>query len=107
MQLTSGKCRRELATSLQRILAAVAGQPAGLPTEAAAVHPLRLPLCRARISRSAGPLATLAACLTAPGPIPVQGVAIVSQLLTNGTGPLYHEASHEISATSSTRRRGH
>jgi hypothetical protein len=69
--------------------------PAGLPSEAAAVHPPRLSLCRARISRSAGPFATLAGCLTAPGPIPVQGVAMLSQLLTNGTGPLYHEASHE------------
>ena len=64
-----------------------------MPSWANAVHPTRLPLCRARISRSAGPLATLAGHLTAPGPVPVQGVAMVSQLLSNGTCPLYHQAS--------------
>jgi hypothetical protein len=92
MQLTSGKSRRDLATSLQRILAAVREQPAVLGSRAAAVPPPRLPLCRVRISRSAVPLATLTDCLTAPGPVPVQGVAMVRRLLTNGTGPLYWEA---------------
>jgi hypothetical protein len=48
--------------------------------------------CRARISRSAGPLAKLAGSLAALGPVPVQGVAMVSQLLADGTGPLYQEA---------------
>ncbi len=95
MQLTSGKYRGELATGLQRILAAVAEQPAEKRSGVAAIPPPRLPLCRARISRSAGPLATLAGHLTAPGPIPVQGVAMVSQLLTNGTGPLYRQASSD------------
>jgi hypothetical protein len=89
MQLTSGKSRRNLATSLQRILAAVVEQPAMTPSRTAAIHPPHLPLCRARISHSAEPLATLAGYLTTPGPVPVQGVAMVSRLLTNGTGPLY------------------
>ncbi len=90
--LTSMKVRRELATSLRRILAA-----AGVPAEVTVItaRPPRLPLARARIHRSAGPLAALAACLAAPGPVPAQGVAKVSQLLTDGTGPLYRQASGE------------
>jgi len=89
MQLTSTKVRRDLATSVQRILAA-AGQPPAAPlAPAAAVRPARLPLSRARISGSAVPLATLAGALAAPGP--VQGVAMVSQLLADGTGPLYRQ----------------
>jgi hypothetical protein len=63
-----------------------------VPSPAAGVHPPRLPLCRARISRSAAPLATLAGCLASPGPVGVRGVAMVSQLLADGTGPLYREA---------------
>lgn len=93
MQLTSMKSRRDLATSLQCILA-VAGQlAAGAPSQAGTVRPLRVPLCRARISRSAGPLAALADSLAAPGPVSVQGTAMVSQLLADGTGSLYREAN--------------
>ena len=89
MHLTSVKVRRDLAASVQRILAA-AGHPAqATPAPAVAVHPPRLPLHRARISQSAVPLARLTGYLTAPGPVPVQGVAIISQLLADGTGPLY------------------
>jgi len=53
MQLTSMQVRRDLATSVQRVLA------------------------------------TLASSLAAAGPVTVQGVAIVSQLLADGAGPLY------------------
>jgi hypothetical protein len=89
MQLTSMKFRRDLATRAQRILAAAGQPPAGTPSSAVAVHPLRFPLHRARISQLAAPLAELASALAAPGPVPVQGVAIVSQLLADGAGPLY------------------
>lgn len=91
-QLTSMKVRRELATSLRRILTAV-GEPADVTVITA--RPPRLPLARARIRRLAGPLATLATCLAAPGPVPAQAVAMVSQLLTDGTGPLYRQASRD------------
>lgn len=37
----------------------------------------------------AEPLADLAGLLTAPGPVPAQGVAMMSRLLADGTGPLY------------------
>jgi len=92
MQLTSMKFRRDLVTSVQRILAAAGERPAVRRSQTAAIHPPRLPLCGARISQSAAPLARLAAYLAAPGPVPVRGVAMVSQLLADGTGPLYHEA---------------
>jgi hypothetical protein len=91
MQLTSTKVRRELATSVQRILVA-AGQPPGTMLAPAAVRPARIPLSRARISQSAEPLAHLADRLAAPGPVPVQGVAMISRLLADGTGALYREA---------------
>ena len=90
--LTSTKARRDLATSVQRILAA-AGQPrAAPPAPAAAIRPARLPVSRARITQSAVPLAHLARALAAPGPVPVQAVAMVSHLLADGTGPLYRQA---------------
>ena len=92
MQLTSMNFRRDLATSVQRILAAAGESATVLPSAAGAVPPPRLPLCRPRISLSAVPLAKLADYLAAPGPLPVQGVAMVSQLLADGTGPLYREA---------------
>ena len=98
MHLTSVKVRRDLAASVQRILAA-AGHPAQVTlASAVAVHPPRLPLRRARISQSAVPLARLTGYLTAPGPVPVQGVAIISQLLADGTGPLYrHGCADDLS----------
>ena len=89
-QPPSMKLRRDPATSVQRILAAAGGPPAVMPSRAAAAPPLRLPLSRAQISQLAGPLARLAGYLAAPGPVPVQGVAMASQLLGDGTSPLYH-----------------
>ena len=92
IQLTSDKVRRDLAASGQRILAA-AGHPAQVTSApAVAVHPPRLPLRWARISQSAAPLARLTGHQTAPGPVPAQGVAIINQLLADGTGPLYRQA---------------
>ena len=130
MRLTSPGFRRDLAASLQRILAAAGKPPAVMPSQAVAVrppyaggaampgrgnagypagtrvgaaHPLpvaaarppRIPLRLQRVSRSAPLLAELASRLVAPGPVPVQGVAMVSRLLADGTGPLYHEACRD------------
>jgi hypothetical protein len=97
MRLTSMEFRRDLAASLRRILVA-AGEPA--PPAAAhwplsTAHPLRVPLRTSRISQSAPLLAELASHLVEPGPVPVRGVAMVSQLLADGTGPLYREASRD------------
>ena len=90
VQLTSMKTRRNLAASVRRILAA-AGDPAAVTVITA--RPARLPLARAPIRQSAGPLAVLAGYLAGPGPVPARGVAMVSLLLADGAGPLYREAS--------------
>jgi hypothetical protein len=94
-RLTSTGFRRDLAASLRRILVA-AEQPARPVAAAAFIGPvraLRVPLRTTRISRSAPQLAGLASRLLEPGPVPVRGVALVVQLLTDGTGPLYREAA--------------
>src|SRR5689334_21038513 len=90
MQLTSMKTRRDLAASVRRIIAA-AGDPAVVTVITA--RPARLPLARAQIRQSAGPLAALADRLAAVGPVPAQGVALVSQMLADGAGPLYRQGS--------------
>jgi hypothetical protein len=64
LQMTSMAFRRDLAASLRRIPAAPAAQE----------------------------LRELARRLTAPGPVPVRGVAIVAELLADGGGPLYRRA---------------
>jgi hypothetical protein len=56
-------------------------------------RPAWLPLARAQIRQSAGPLTVLADHLAAPGPVPAQGVAMVSRLLADGTGSLYRQSS--------------
>ncbi len=55
----------------------------------------RVPISQVRISQSASELAELAGRLLEPGPVPVQGVAMVSLLLADGLGPLYREACRD------------
>jgi hypothetical protein len=100
VRLTSMRSRRELAGSLQRILAA--GLPAGSrgrsmeadPSARFASQP-HVPIRRDRVGRSASELAELAAHLVQPGPVPARGVAMVYQLLTDGGGPLYRRACRD------------
>jgi hypothetical protein len=100
MVLTSAGYRRALAASLRRLLAAsVTPGSRPLPVTTArsaggAVHPY-IPLRRDRIAGAAAELAGLADCLTARGPVPARGVALVSQLLADGGGPLYRAASRD------------
>jgi hypothetical protein len=103
MFLTSVEFRRDLAASLRRILAAAASPPAspatrprlaGGPSATFAREPF-LPLRRDRIARSAPELAGLAGFLAQQGPVPAQGVAMVSQLLSDGGGPLYRVGSRD------------
>jgi hypothetical protein len=100
VRLTSMRSRRELARSLQRILAA--GLPAGGRGRSMAADPPArvasqsyVPIRRDRVSRSASELEELAAHLVQPGPVPARGVALVHQLLTDGGGPLYRRACHD------------
>jgi hypothetical protein len=114
IRLTSTQYRRDLATSLQRIIAARsrpgsghalpeagrtrlgAERPPAMPaySRAGIARPPHVPVQRTRISRSAPELAELAGRLIQPGPVPARGVAMVSQLVTDGGGPLYRQASH-------------
>jgi hypothetical protein len=96
MFLTSAGFRRALAASLRRLLAASASPDGPLrpPTTGVARRP-HVPLRRDRIARSASELAGLAGFLTQQGPVPAQGVAMVSQLLTDGGGPLYRAGNRD------------
>jgi len=77
--------RRDLARSTQRVLAAAARPSAG--------PRLPVPVCRDRVRDASGELAELIACLLTPGPVPARGVAKVSILLGDASGPLYHRSS--------------
>jgi hypothetical protein len=94
MVLTSVRYRRGLAASLRRILVASVS-PQTRPRLMAASRsagPARqphVPLRRDQIARSAPALTGLAGSLVTQGPVPARGVAMVSQLLADGGGPLY------------------
>jgi hypothetical protein len=96
MFLTSAGFRRALATSLRRILAtAVSPDARPRPSAAGVAYPPHVQLRRDRIARSASELAGLAGFLAGQGPVPAQGVAMVSQLLADGGGPLYRAGSRD------------
>ena len=106
VRLTAMEYRRDLAASLRGILAAALGEvhtrsgasrvlPGAAHPSAAVARRPRVPVCQARISRSASELAVLAGYLLESGPVPVRGVAMVSQLLADGRGPLYREACRD------------
>jgi len=77
--------RRDLARSTQRVLAAASGSSAG--------PRLPVPVCRDRVRDAAGDLAEVITCLLRPGPVPARGVAKVTILLGDASGPLYHRSS--------------
>jgi hypothetical protein len=104
-RLTSTEFRRDLAASLRRILAAAGGPalPAAARSPLAVARPLRVPLRPERISQSAPLLAELASRLLDPGPVPVAGVAMVTELLADGAGPLYRDAPSDDLAVLAAR----
>lgn len=82
--------RRGLARSARQILAEAVRPPSARPALGPAV-----PVCRARIRAVAAELTELIDRLQLPGPVSVRGVAQVSVLLGDGSGPLYHPASRD------------
>ena len=98
--LTSAGYRRALAANLRRMLAAsVSPQALPRPVSAGraagvALSP-HIPIRRDWIARSAPELTELADRLTVRGPVPARGVALVSQLLADGGGPLYRAGGRE------------
>ena len=100
MFLTSAAYRRALAASLRRMLAASASpharpRPMAAARSAGAARQPHVPLRRDQIAGSASELDGLARSLAGPSPVPAQGVAMVSQLLADGGGPLYRAGSRE------------
>lgn len=82
--------RRGLARSARQILAEAERPPAARPSLGPAV-----PVCRDRVRAAAPELAELIDRLQFRGPVPVRGVAQVSVLLGDGSGPLYHRGSQD------------
>jgi hypothetical protein len=98
--LTSAGYRRALAANLERMLAASVS-PQTRPRlmaasrSAGAARQPYVPLRRDRIAGSATELDGLARCLAGARPVPAQGVAMVSQLLADGGGPLYRAGARD------------
>jgi len=100
MVLTSVRYRCGLAASLRRMLAASASpharpRPMAAARSAGAARQPHVPLRRDQIAGSASELDGLARCEGTGQPVPAQGVAMVSQLLADGGGPLYRAGSRE------------
>jgi hypothetical protein len=82
------RVQSQLARQVARVLADGTGP-------ALRVRGSRVPVQRNSIQTSAGTFKELADRLLAPGPLPVQGIAMVRKLLTDGAGPIYHPGSAE------------
>ena len=108
MILTSPRYRRGLAASLRRMLAASLApeaRPRLLPAarSAGVARQPHVQLRRDEIARSASELDELAGCLADREPVPARGVAMVSQLLADGGGPLYRVGGREDLSTAIER----
>jgi hypothetical protein len=55
----------------------------------------KVPVRRSSIQAAADMFRELIDRLTGPGPLPVNGIAMVRNLLTDGAGPIYHPGSAE------------
>lgn len=102
MCLTSAGFRRGLAASLRQILAAASPSPdtaaspgVGPRPQAGLTGRPHVPLRRDQIAGAAPGLADLAGFLAGQGLVPARGVAMVSQLLADGRGPLYLAGSRD------------
>jgi hypothetical protein len=100
MVLTSVRYRQGLVASLRRMLAASVSpqtRPRMLAASrsAGAARQPHVPLRRDRIACSASALDGLARSLAVTRPVAAQGVAMVSQLLADGGGPLYRTGARD------------
>ena len=78
----------QLAQRVARVLAEGTGPPPR-------VMGSRFPVRRNSVQAAAATFKLLVDRLLAPGPLPVQGIAMVRNLLTDGAGPIYHPGSRE------------
>lgn len=59
----------------------------------------RVPICRERVQHAEPEIRELITALRAPGPVPARGVAIATNLLTDGRGPIYNpKAAGELTS---------
>jgi hypothetical protein len=79
--------RRQLALRLANVV----DEATGLGAE----HPLGVPVRRRVVREAADLIRALIDRLTMPAPVPARGMALVHQLLTDGSGPLYAPTSPE------------
>ena len=77
--------RRTLASNWEHLLDVTRTQPPRLVR--------RIPVCRDRIAAAESSVREMIVALVAPQPVPARGVATVSLLLGDGTGPLYNRRS--------------
>jgi hypothetical protein len=114
-RLIAPRARREVAEGARRLLAAAMQAPAtGRSQEHAAdglrvpsarrlrmpsTRPLRVPVCEDRVRESAEELSDLIRRLLADAPVAARGVALASELLSDGSGPLYHRANTDDART--------
>jgi len=84
-QLVSPAGRRSLGLGWDRVLDQACRPPAPLT--------LRAPLCRDRVAAAEDDVREMLAVLAGPVPVAARGVAMVSVLLTDGTGPLHNRRS--------------
>jgi hypothetical protein len=81
--LVAPRMRDQLAGRVTQLLAEVAAPPLRASRS-------RVPVRRGEVGAAADLLRQLVDRLLAPGPLPVQGLAGLHILLTDGAGPLYH-----------------
>jgi hypothetical protein len=80
-ELVGQRCRRQLARSLERLLASADSPPLPLTSQ--------VPIARAAIRDSRSDLGAIVERLSTPAYVSARGVAMVGMLLADGAGPLY------------------
>jgi hypothetical protein len=98
-QLTSERSRRRAARSLLSVVRQADQPPLRTP---------RAPIDRPAVARARHQLVALARRLQEPSPVGARGMALISNLLHDGTGPLYAAGSDpERSIEQLSHRLGH
>ena len=83
--LVSALMRTDLAVSWEAVLARINRPPA--------MRDPRMPLCRDRVAAAEDDVRAMLTALVAPLPVSARGVAMASQLLCDGRGPLFNRRS--------------
>jgi hypothetical protein len=91
-RLVSPRTRHALASDWEHLLSVSHGTTPGLSG--------RVPIRRERLHQAEPEIRELIEALRASGPVPARGVAIATNLLTDGRGPIYNaKAPNDLTAT--------